>query len=77
MQKLIYSRIKTRYDQGWVAKISDDLKEVFDTAKEYMEKKQPISIAYHGNIVDLLQYAVDNNINIEFTIRPNLLPRGI
>lgn len=60
-----FSRIKTRYDQGWVAKISDDLKEVFDTAKEYMEKKQPISIAYHGNIVDLLQYAVDNNIHIE------------
>jgi urocanate hydratase len=59
------SRIKTRYDQGWVAKVSDDLKEVFDTAKEYMEKKQPISIAYHGNIVDLLQYAVDNNIHIE------------
>jgi urocanate hydratase len=60
-----FSRIKTRYDQGWVAKISDDLKEVFDTAKEYMDKKQPISIAYHGNIVDLLQYAVDNNILIE------------
>lgn len=59
------SRIKTRYDQGWVAKVSDDLKEIFDTAKEYMEKKEPISIAYHGNIVDLLQYAVDNNIHIE------------
>ena len=59
------SRIQTRYDQGWVAKVTDDLKEVFDTAKEYMEKKQPISIAYHGNIVDLLQYAVDNNIHIE------------
>ena len=59
------SRIETRYNQGWVAKISDDLREVFDTAKEYMEKKQPISIAYHGNIVDLLQYAVDNNIHIE------------
>jgi urocanate hydratase len=59
------SRIKTRHDQGWVAKVSDDLKEVFDTAKEYMEKRQPISIAYHGNIVDLLQYAVDNNIHIE------------
>jgi urocanate hydratase len=59
------SRINTRHDQGWVAKVSDDLKEVFDTAKEYMEKKEPISIAYHGNIVDLLQYAVDNNIHIE------------
>ncbi len=60
-----YSRIKTRYDQGWVSKISSDLKEVFDTAKEYMEKREPISIAYHGNIVDLLEYAVENNEEIE------------
>lgn len=60
-----YSRIKTRYDQGWVSKISADLKEVFDIAKDFMEKKKTISIAYHGNIVDLLQYAVNNNIKIE------------
>ncbi len=60
-----YSRIKTRYDQGWVSKISNDLKEVFETAKQYMDKKEAISIGYHGNIVDLLQYAVDNNIHIE------------
>ncbi|SFA93645.1 urocanate hydratase [Clostridium frigidicarnis] len=60
-----YSRIETRKKQGWVALASSDLKEIFDTAKEYMDKKETISIAYHGNIVDLLQYAVDNNINIE------------
>jgi urocanate hydratase len=30
-----------------------------------MEKKEPMSIAFHGNIVDLLQYAVDNNEKIE------------
>jgi urocanate hydratase len=59
------SRIETRHNQGWVSKVSSDLKEVFDTAKEYMEKKQTISIAYHGNIVDLLQYAVDHHIHIE------------
>ena len=60
-----YSRIKTRYTQGWVKKISADLKEVFDIAHEYMAKKEPISIAYHGNIVDLLEYAVKNDIKIE------------
>jgi urocanate hydratase len=60
-----YSRIKTRYDQGWISKISSDLKEVYDLAKKYMDRKEAISIAYHGNIVDLLQYAVDNNITIE------------
>ncbi|MGI5998589.1 MAG: urocanate hydratase [Lutispora sp.] len=59
-----YSRIETRYNQGWVSKISSDLKEVFKIAQEYLDKKEPISIAYHGNIVDLLEYAVKNNIHI-------------
>lgn len=59
-----YSRIETRYNQGWVSKISSDLKEVFAIAQEYIDKKESISIAYHGNIVDLLQYAVDHNIEI-------------
>lgn len=60
-----YSRIKTRYDQGWVSKITDNLEDAFKTAFEYMAKKEPISIAYHGNIVDLLEYAVNNNVKIE------------
>ncbi|MCL2562985.1 MAG: urocanate hydratase [Oscillospiraceae bacterium] len=60
-----YSRIKTRLDQGWVSMASDDLAEVWAKAQEYMAKKEPYSIAYHGNIVDLLQYAVDHDIHIE------------
>ena len=60
-----YSRLTTRYEQGWVKGKSDDLKEVFRLAKEYMDNGEPTSIAYHGNIVDLLEYAVDKNINIE------------
>lgn len=60
-----YSRIKTRHDQGWVNKVSADLEEVFSIAEEYMTRKEPMSIAYHGNIVDLLEYAVKNNKKIE------------
>lgn len=60
-----YSRIKTRHDQGWVNKVSADLEEVFAIAHEYMKKKEPMSIAYHGNIVDLLEYVVDKNIPID------------
>ncbi|QAT40245.1 urocanate hydratase [Clostridium sp. JN-9] len=60
-----YSRIKTRLDQGWVTTVSSDLNEVFNIAKKYINNKEPISIAYHGNIVDLLEYAVKENINIE------------
>ncbi|HHZ00754.1 MAG TPA: urocanate hydratase [Tissierellia bacterium] len=60
-----YSRIQTRLSQGWVTTVTDNLEEAFEVAREYLYKKQTISIAYHGNIVDLLEYAVDNNIHID------------
>lgn len=59
-----YSRIKTRYDQGWVSEISSDPAKVFELAEEYQAKREPISVAYHGNVVDLLEYAVKNNKSI-------------
>lgn len=59
------SRIETRHQQGWVSKVSSDLDEIFKTAKDHLRTKEPISIAYHGNIVDLLEYAVKNNVPIE------------
>ena len=60
-----FSRIKTRLDQGWVSEWSDDLDYCFATAKKYMDEKEPRSIAYYGNIVDLLQYAVEHNIHVD------------
>ncbi len=59
------SRIETRHEQGWVGKVTDDIQQAFAWAHEAMEKKEALSIAYHGNIVDLLQYAVDNNVHVE------------
>ena len=59
-----YSRIVTRHSQGWVKYVSSDLKEVFEIAKRYIDLKEAVSIAYHGNIVDLLQYMVDNHIDL-------------
>ena len=58
------SRIETRHSQGWVAKVTDSCKEAFDLASQACMKKQPLSIAYHGNIVDLLQYAAEHEIEI-------------
>jgi urocanate hydratase len=60
-----YSRIMTRYDQGWVGKVSASLPEVFAAADEYLKKRQPFSIAYHGNVVDLLEYVVEHDIKVE------------
>ncbi len=59
------SRIVTRHNQGWVKKMSNNLDEVFAWAADCMKNGETVSIAYHGNIVDLLQYAVDNNIHID------------
>ncbi len=59
------SRIKTRFDQGWVNTVSNDLDEVFAVAKRYQSENKSISIAYHGNIVDLLEYAVAHNVHID------------
>ncbi|WP_415532602.1 urocanate hydratase [Ethanoligenens sp.] len=59
------SRIQTRLNQGWVGVQSSDLAEVFAIAQEHMQKKVTISIAYQGNIVDLLEYAVAHHIKID------------
>ncbi len=59
------SRIETRFKQGWVSKTSKDLEEVFQIAEEHVRNGKTISIGYNGNIVDLLQYAVDHNKKID------------
>jgi len=59
------SRIKTRLDQGWVSCATDDLGKAFSLAEEALRQKRPLSIAYHGNIVDLLEYAVSRKIKID------------
>ena len=59
------SRIQTRLDQGWVDVMSADLDKVFSTAEEHIKSKTGISIAYLGNIVDLLEEAVKRNFHID------------
>ena len=59
------SRIQTRHSQGWVDVVKTDLADVFATAKEYLDRKESITIAYHGNIVDLLEYADKVNFHID------------
>jgi len=54
------SRIKTRHDQGWVKAVSADLEEVFRIADAHLARREPVSIAYHGNVVDLLEYMVEH-----------------
>ena len=51
-----YSRIKTRHEQGWVGKVSDNLDQIVSWMREYKQAGKAVSIAYHGNVVNLLEY---------------------
>ncbi len=59
------SRIQTRLDQGWVSRATADLAEVFRLAGEALRQEEPLSIAYHGNVVDLLEHAVSREIKVD------------
>jgi len=60
-----FSRVETRHSQGWVDVVSSDLSEVFQRAAQAVASKEALSIAYHGNIVDLLEYVAENNIHVD------------
>ncbi len=59
------SRIETRYKQGWVGHVTTDLHTAFRMALSAAERHESCSVAYHGNVVDLLEYAVQEDIPIE------------
>ena len=59
------SRITTRYTQGWVTDRTESLDEAWAMAKKHLEEKTPCAIAYHGNVVDLLEYLYDKNVHVD------------
>ncbi|MEK7434929.1 MAG: urocanate hydratase [Cyanobacteriota bacterium] len=54
--------IETRHSQGWVNEFYSDLDELCKRVKKAKEDKEAISIAYHGNIVDLWEKLFQENI---------------
>ncbi len=59
------SRVETRFSQGWVSKITRTPKEAFELAKKYQADKKGVAIAFLGNVVDLLEYAAENDVHID------------
>ncbi|MGD8342103.1 MAG: urocanate hydratase [Desulfobacterales bacterium] len=60
-----YSRIETRLKQGWVNRVTEEPAETFKVAAQCQQQKKSIAIAFYGNVVDLLEYAVIHNIKID------------
>lgn len=54
-----------RYSQGWVDEVYDNLDELFSHVNASIAKKEARSYAYQGNVVDLWEYAAENNIHID------------
>ncbi len=59
------SRIQTRHDQGWLGAVVDDPAEAFTLADRHLKKRQGFAIAFHGNIVGLLEHAVRHKKSID------------
>ena len=55
----------TRHSQGWVDEVYSDLDKLAERVKNAKANKESVSIAYQGNVVDLWEKFVKENIHVE------------
>ncbi len=60
-----FSRLMTRYEQGWVSRYTADLEEAYTWAQEKQAAGEACAIAYHGNVVDLLEFLIEKNAKVD------------
>ncbi len=56
---------ETRHSQGWVDEVYDDLNELVRRISRAREQKEAVSLAYKGNIVDLWEKFVEDDVKVE------------
>jgi urocanate hydratase len=56
---------KTRHSQGWVDEVHSDLDALIIRIKEAQAKKEAVSIAYQGNVVDLWERLVAEKMKVD------------
>lgn len=54
--------LKTRYTQGWLDEYHSDLNKIIQRIRELLNSHQAISIGYLGNVVDLWEKLVEEDI---------------
>ena len=55
----------TRHSQGWVDEVFDDLDKLVERVKVAREKKEVVSIAFQGNVVDVWERFAEGDIPVE------------
>jgi urocanate hydratase len=57
--------VEKRHSQGWVDEVYTDLDRLLERMLDVRSRKQAVSLAYQGNVVDLWEKFVSENIYIE------------
>jgi urocanate hydratase len=57
--------IEKRHNQGWVDEVFFGSKELVGRIRKALDRSEVVSIAYHGNIVDLWEILADENIRVD------------
>jgi urocanate hydratase len=57
--------LHTRYEQGWLEEVEEDLNKVIQRIIKAKKEAKPLSLGYLGNIVDLWEKLAENNISID------------
>ena len=57
--------IESRFSQGWVDEVIDNLNYLVNRVKDAVKKKEVVSIAYHGNVVDVWREFYNKKVHID------------
>lgn len=54
-----------RKEQGWVDEVYDDLEKLTNRVVTARKKKETVSLAYRGNVVEVWEYFLEKGINVD------------
>ena len=57
--------VKKRHEQAWVDEVFDELPALIKRIERAKEKKEAVSLAYQGNVVDLWEALAKNDVSVE------------
>ena len=57
--------VRTRHGQGWLQEVEDDLDKVLLRIEKARKKREPLSLGYMGNVVDLWEKLASEGIGVD------------
>ncbi len=56
--------VEKRHSQGWVDEVYTEVDAIIDRALSAMDKREAVSLAYQGNVVDLWERLAERKVNV-------------